>query len=147
MPRQVGIAPTDPISPPPACWPIFCQVLFDTFASFELLGYLPVLLALAYMCNNTTTGIDSKGNTKTIVRDPLHNLVHPRSAPRSRKRCVRKEKLSPVVEYIMQLALRNSRSKMFITVVNLCALVSPGRSVDWSNHLEMGPYFLAPYIF
>lgn len=64
-------------------------MIFDTFASFELVGYLPVLLTLAYMCNNTTTEIDRKGNMKTLVRDPLHNLVHPRSAPRSRKRYMR----------------------------------------------------------
>ncbi|CAN0164948.1 unnamed protein product [Laminaria digitata] len=38
------------------------------------------------MCNNTRSGVDSKGNRKTLTRDPLHNLVHPRSAPRSRKR-------------------------------------------------------------
>eukprot|EP00904_Undaria_pinnatifida_P011587 jgi/Undpi1/7559/HiC_scaffold_22.g10032.m1 len=62
------------------------DVLFDTLAAFEILGFVPVILTLAYMCNNTTSERDGKGNTKTLLRDPLHNLVHPRSAPRSRKR-------------------------------------------------------------
>lgn len=86
---RLMMALTDPRSLRAACCLFyFCQALFDIFASFELLGFLPVLLTLAYMCNNTTTGIDSKGNMKTLIRDPLHNLVHPRSAPRSRKRYV-----------------------------------------------------------
>lgn len=64
------------------------QVVLTTLAGCELVGVIPVILALFYMCGGIygTTDTDRLENFQTLTRDSLHNLVYPRSAPGSTTR-------------------------------------------------------------
>ena len=60
------------------------------------------------------------------------------------------DSLSYAQKYIVIAVPRNSRSEIFVTVVTLCALVDPGRSVGRSvgrslHQSRKGSLFLAPW--
>eukprot|EP00752_Nemacystus_decipiens_P014207 g12636.t1 len=67
----------------------FEQVILGTLMLAELLGRIPGMLALCLALNcqgPTSSSTDGPDNLKTMTRDQLHNVVYPRSPPRSRKR-------------------------------------------------------------
>eukprot|EP00903_Cladosiphon_okamuranus_P020364 g18684.t1 len=66
----------------------FEATILTALATCELIGVLPVILTLLYMCSSsyTTANTERLENLKTLTRDSMHNLVYPRSAPGSRRR-------------------------------------------------------------
>ena len=64
-------------------------MVFYVLAAFEFGGYKTMVMSWGrIVCGYTTTSADRGDNWRTMTRDVLHNLVNPRSAPRSRMRCV-----------------------------------------------------------
>ncbi|CAM9271808.1 unnamed protein product [Hapterophycus canaliculatus] len=60
-------------------------MILNNLVLFEVLGRVPGMLAFCLICNNSSS-TDQAESFKTITRDQLHNMVYPRSPPRSRKR-------------------------------------------------------------
>eukprot|EP00903_Cladosiphon_okamuranus_P012205 g11447.t2 len=63
----------------------FEQVTLGTLMLSELVARVSGALSVCLTCNDGSS-LDGSENLKTFSRDQLHNMVYPRSPPRSRKR-------------------------------------------------------------
>ncbi|CAN0126704.1 unnamed protein product [Scytosiphon promiscuus] len=63
----------------------FERVILNSLVLFEAIGRTPGMIAACFILNDNSSS-EVSDDVKTLTRDQLHNMVYPRSPPRSRVR-------------------------------------------------------------